>query len=85
MFGKHNLVYIISYISVLKLHQKFANFRDSREGLNVEASVSYYFQYRRDSVVVIASTSQSVDLEFTSPRWVIPKNLKNGIHSFPEF
>ena len=35
-------------------------------------------------VVVRASASQSVDLEFI-PNRIIPKDLKNGIHSFPSW
>ena len=35
-----------------------------------------YFGQRRDGVVVRASASQSVDLEFISPSQVPPKDLK---------
>ena len=39
--------------------------------------------YRRDGVVVRASTSQSVDLGFIPLVESYQKTLKNGIHSFP--
>ena len=39
--------------------------------------------YRRDSVVVRAFASQSVDLGFISQVESYQKTLKNGIHSFP--
>ena len=39
--------------------------------------------YRRDSVVVRASASQSVDLGFIPLVKSYQKTLKNGIHSFP--
>ena len=38
---------------------------------------------QRDGVVVGASASQSVDLEFISQVSSYQKTLKNGIHSFP--
>ena len=37
----------------------------------------------RDGVVVKASASQSVNLEFISQVELLQKTLKNGIHSFP--
>ena len=39
--------------------------------------------YRRDGVVVRASASQSVDLEFIPLVESYQKTLKNGIYSFP--
>ena len=39
--------------------------------------------YRRDGVVVRASSSQSIDLRFISQVESYQKTLENGIHSFP--
>ena len=41
--------------------------------------------YRRDGIVVRASASQSVDLEFIPLVKSYQKTLKNGIYSFPSW
>ena len=53
---------------------------DLRTNLGYIIMIDYYL---RDGVVVRASASQSVDLEFISHVESYQKTFKNGIHNFP--
>ena len=72
----HPILYASNVLSILDSGQK-----------RIESHSALVFQWsgvnQRDSVVVRASASQSVDLEFISLVESYQQTLKNGIYSFP--